>query len=437
MTHLTAVVTVLANTIDKRMTHLDLHARLPLGPLTLEAFTPLGDRVTPFQMAQIHTGVLELRRAFSSQLLTHLIVRQVNVTTLARADVASDEAKTRLENGGVLVSLPSVIDFEGQGSVGRPDATPIDDALKQAFAQAVSRISRLAIVADNDQYERFEDQYRALGQRLEAQASLFNLNAGHKNYNEFPVLNWCETHGPAMQAAAYGLEENALDTALDTAFIARLKIKPFENLLADELGRVETLLAWSNAHSERKRGEASRRDSTRRTLKKDGFDWQTAPGAIDPPRMHGSVRRNLVAETAMANLDPSAMVKAAVLFDLEPAYGFFLTRLYLLPILAAAGLAGRVGLRRQPGTIASPILAGGLVALAERSAAGGNDGSGQADGDASNDEIGTHQGLLDTLFERSGLSVTELGPLGREFLKTGQPMAIDPPTGPQQFFLDD
>ena len=433
MTHLTAVVTVLANTIDKRMTHLDLHARLPEGPLTLEAFTPLGDRVTPLQIAQIHTGVLELRRAFSSRLLTHLIVRQVNVTTLARDHVASDEAKTRLENGGVLVSLPSVIDFEGQGAVGRPDATPIDDAFKQAFAQAVSRISRLAAVADNDQYEIFERQYRALGQRLEAQSALFNLNAAHKNHNEFPVLNWCETRGPAMLAAAYGLEEKALDTALDTAFMARLKTNPFKTVLADELGRVETLLGWSDTHSERKRGEARRRDSTRRTLKKDGLDWQTAPGAIDPPRMHGSVRRNLVAETAMANLDPSAMVKAAVLFDLEPAYGVFLTRLYLLPILATAGLVGRVGLRRQPGIISSPILAGGLVALAERRAAGDNDG----DQDGSNDEIGAHQGLLDTLFERSGLSINELGALGGEFLKTGQPMAIEPPSGPKRFFLGD
>ncbi|MGV8855895.1 MAG: hypothetical protein ACOH2L_14760 [Devosia sp.] len=435
MADLTVVATLLSKDIDSKMSHIDLQTRLPNEPLTREAFTPLGNRVSQTQLDQIYVGVSELRRTFSSEVLTHFTLRRVNGDALARGDVMSEDAKARVESGGVLISLPTVVDFQGQGVVGRPDATAIDDAFKHALAQAVARIARLAVAADRDDFEIWETAYRLLGQRLQSRAALFNLNADHKQHHDLPALNWCETRGPTLLAAAYGLGETAMEQALDAAFKARLKHKSFGTVLADEMRLVETIVAWSGAHIERKVGEKGRRDSIRRVLKKQGFDWQTAPGSIEPPRMNSSVRLNLVAEKAMATLSTRAMVEVAILFDLEPAYSVFLTRLYLLPIFAAAGLAGRVGLRRQAGVISSPITAGGLLALAERLEADDN-GVTRPEDELDEDEIGTHQGLVARTLEQSGSSLTDLAARADAFLRTEQAVVIDPPGGPKRFFLE-
>jgi len=436
MAHLTAVVTVLAHDLAGGMTHAELNAQLPEGPLTLETFMPLGNRVTPHQIRQIQVGVGELRRAFSGHLLTHLILRRVSADTLARTDVASEEARTRLENGGILVSLPVNWNVAGEGMVGRPDARSIDEAFKHALAQAVTRIIRLAGVAEREDYENFDGKYKLLGERLQSQDALFNLNSDHTRHHDFPVLNWCETRGAPLLAAAYGMEENELEGALDAALRARIKQRRFDTVWREELSRIETLIAWHEAHVARKQGEASRRDTTRRLFKEHGLDWNTAPGAVAPPRMHTGVRRNIVAEKAMARLTSRAMVEAACLFDLEPAYSVFLTRLYLLPILASAGLAGRVGMRGQVAKITSPIAAGGLVALAENPPAG-NDRVGAASVAGAEDEIGTLQTLVYAMLERSGLAVADLAGLGRSFLRTNQPVAIYPPARPRRFFFDD
>lgn len=434
MARLTTVVTVLSNNLGDGVSAIEADGTLPAGPLTMEAFNPLLDRLSPFQVTQIQIGISELRRAFSSRLVTDFKLRRVSADTLARTDVMSETARERLESGGALISVPVGPDFKGQGLVGRPDATSIDEAFKNSLAQAVARIIRLGTVASDKDYDHFDKQYQVLGKLLQEQAALFNINADHTRHHEVPVLNWCETRGPKLLADAYGLDERELERELDRAFRVRLMKRPFETVLGDELDLVDALIAWSGAHVERKKGVASRRDTTRRLLREHDLDWETAPGAIDPPRMHAKVRRNIVAEAGMKALSTHAMLEAALLFDLEPAYSVFLTRLYALPILAIAGLAGRTALRGQDAEITSPISAGGLIALAEN-LQGANDIDALTIEDNAEDEIGTLQALVFETFRRADFSAIDLADQGHEFLDTEQPITITPPTRARIFFL--
>lgn len=62
-----------------------------------------------------------------------------------------------------------------------------------------------------------------------------------------------------------------------------------------------------------------------------------------PPRMRKSVRQQIITDRFLNQLTPQAMIEAAILFDLESVYDSFLARLYLLPVLSIAEIAGHLG----------------------------------------------------------------------------------------------
>jgi hypothetical protein len=426
---------VLANDIAPDRSHVDIHFTLPQGPIAIGAFEPLGDRVTPVQRGHIHVGVDALRRAFSSQILTHFVLRRVRADIVARTDIGSEADMLRLKEGGALVSLVAEPGLKGEGSVGRPVDKAIDETLKNAFGEAVARVLRVGAVSGSDEEDRlFDAKLDEVGERLETKASLFNLNADHLRYHAFPVRNWCETNGPDLLATAYGMEPNACETALDAVLRRRIRQRGYETVLAEEIDRIDTLLAWTSAYDERRSGLSRRRDTLRRTLNSADVDWEDAPGRVEPPRIYGKVRRAMVAEQAQGILSTRSMLESAFLFDLQAALDVFLTRLYLMPILAAAGFAGRLGLRRQPGAIASTILAGGLLALAENRQVAM---AGVPDVDDEEDDIFQFQELIRTVLARSDLNTDQLAVAAYGHFQTGQPVVVEPPAGQPSFFLFD
>lgn len=435
MSRLTAVVSVLADGIATDQSHVDMDIELPPSSVALETFVQLVRELTPLQCGQAYAGVDALRRAFSSQVITRFVLRRVNADILSRTDIGSDDAMLRLKAGGVLVSLVTEPGFEGEGVVGRPAAKSIDESLKTALGEAVARVLGVGSVTETpEEQEVFDTKLNELGERLEEFASLFNLNADHTRHHEYPVRNWCETQGPDLLAAAYGLDLDACEGALCAALKSRIKQRGFKSVLEEEIGRVDTLLAWVNAYFERRAGLSSRRDTIRRTFNKTDTDWESAPGVVSPPRMHNKVRRSIVAEKAMSVLTTRSMLESAVLFDLRPGHDVFLTRLYLLPILAAADFAGRVGLRRQPGEIADSIIAGGLLALAENQLVLA---SGEPDAEEETDDIAKFQALVRSILVRTGIDVNALAAMAYGHFQTGQPVRVDPPAGPPMFFTWD
>ena len=433
MPKLTAVASVLAN-LGPGKTHDDKPLALPPGPVSLETFARLDLGLTPIQCWQIYAGVDALRRAFSTQLLIHVVLRRLNADALARTNIGSDDAMARLMQGGALVSLVTEPGFKGTGEVGRPAARSVDEAFKSALGQAVARLLRVdAVTEDRTDHELYDAYSDHVGESLETCASLFNLNTDHEKHHEWPVLNWCESNGPELLAKAHGLELNQCERALDAVLRRRVRQQGFRTVLEEEVDHIETLLIWVSGYVERRSGLASRRDTIRRTLKKAKTDWEKADNKkVNPPRIQPKVRRSLVAEHAMGALATEAMVETATLFDLRAAHDVFLTRLYLLPILAAAGFAGQVGLRRQPGEIDDPILAGGLLALAEnRMVADGEQGEDEQD------DISQFQELVSSVLERGGGSVDELAVLAHGYFQSRQPVTVAPPAGPPVFFLED
>ncbi|WP_127143891.1 hypothetical protein [Pelagibacterium montanilacus] len=406
-------------------------AFLPRGPLSLETFQPFAAQLTERQLFEIFAGVSELRRAFSSELIAPMIVRRVDEATCARTDFGSEATRARLAAGGAVTSFAAQLDFRGRQAPGRPDAAPIDTAFKTAFAQAVARFDRLGAVIEPCDIETFKAERRALGSRLEDHGALFNLNADHAREDRFPVRGWCQTHGPRLLAEAYGLEERALEAALDRAFIARIRARGFAEVLAGELGLIDTLCLWHEAHKVRKKAEIGVRDSARRVIKKLTKDRQAPIWLPEPPRLYSSVRQRLVAEKALAELGPERMIAAASLFDLAPAFGVFLTRIYLLPLLESAALAGSMALRGRPGTIASLVVAGGLVGLGERART-----NAEQDPVFQSEVEGLQTGI-EALFARASLSVAQLAGHGRAVLETGVPVTIPAREGAPRFFLND
>src|SRR5215217_2955903 len=133
MARLTAVATVLASDDERERSMVELNIALPAGPRTSAFLRPLlGNRVTPTQLDQIEAGTSALRRAFSSQVLTHFVLRRIKADMLSRTDVGSDEAWARIHAGGALISLGTDPGFKCLQQTGRPFATSIDDAFKRA-----------------------------------------------------------------------------------------------------------------------------------------------------------------------------------------------------------------------------------------------------------------------------------------------------------------
>lgn len=434
MTDLTVVASLLATDLDPGMTSVELETRLPEIPITRESFMPIAHRFTPDQIEQVHSGVAQLQRVFSRRLVTHLTIRRISRLTLNQQYVMSDTARARIENGAVDIALATPSGFQGSGIVGRPQTSDDDDALKGAFAQSIARLQRLGGVSDRDQYPIYEDHYARVGDKLQAYEGLFNLSKDHKQHHHRPVLNWCKEHASARIATAYGVDEITVERSLDAAYRARLGRHGFDTALAYELALFDTICLWVETRDQKRAGQASRRDTIRRMLAEQEKDWQSAPGDIAPPTVSTKVRRNLVAQDVIAVLTPQAMLAAAVYFDLEPAYHQFWSRLYLLPLLEVARLAGQVGLRRQYAEITSPITAGGLIALAEhrntmpRPAVKGPD---------DDDEIGEHLDWLTNVIEWSGMSIGALSDAAHDFLRTSQPVQIVPPQAARHFFVFD
>ncbi|ODT72419.1 MAG: hypothetical protein ABS75_04780 [Pelagibacterium sp. SCN 63-23] len=410
---------------------------LPIGELTRENMGSLARDITPTQLHQVMEGVTDLRRAFSAQLIREITLARIRPDYLARYYVASDDAIARLNTGGVLISVPTLVNYAGGGALGRPDATPIDDTFKVALAQAVARFDRLGSLAEGDQIRFYEVERVKIGQKLQAQASLFNLNAGHFKFSKNPVQHWCESKGPDLLAAAYELSLTQLETALDMAFAARLRTRSFEALLNEEIAMAETILVWVSAYRAYKEGEASRRDSIRRVLKKQSHDWESGPGAVEPPPARSGVRQQLVAHRSLGQVSSRNMIKAAILYDLEPAYGVLLTRLYLVPILCAAGLVGKLGLRRQNSVVAAPIAAGGLIAFVQERDFANAELTGLAGEKEAEDEIEALQAIVERAAINTGVSISLLARAGLTHLRTGEPVSVYTPGKEHQFFLDD
>src|SRR5690606_22124465 len=141
-----------------------------------------------------------------------------------------------------------------------------------------------------------------------------------------------------------------------------------------------------------------------------GEDWAEIADVIAPARINAPVRQLMVAERLLSDFSVSSMLRSAILYDLVPLYDAALTRLFLLPLLGVARLAGDLLLRRVPSKIDSPFTAGGLVALAQAPSPYDE-----------NDVIGHGQALLKHLLLEAGEDIDALAKAASRYFDDGQP----------------
>lgn len=398
----------------------------------------IGDLVGQREFDQIFAGLVALRTSSSNELTEYLLIRTVDRNKLTATNVYSAEALERLDQGGALVSRFADIARNVQEGGGRPVLSSAQRSLRGAMAMVVARLDVLGGRGEANQADYWSTRERVGTLIDQFESSLFNMNDSHRQGSSSPAMGWCETEGPGLLAAAYGLDWEALERQLAASFDRRIKRLGFSAAVRYEEELLGDLCQWTNAHHVRREGERSRADTVKRGQKTRAGSWVDQPqhGQAAPPRMHKSVRNNLVAQGRLDLLSESRMVELSLLFGLEPAHDVFLTRHYLLPVLAVAALVGTLVLRRQDALVASPLAAGGLIAL---NASFSWDDSPRHDPPRLDADIRSMQEKLAERLSEAGHPPALLSAIGRRYLLSRvprQPRPVAAKEGVPVFFVE-
>jgi hypothetical protein len=322
------------------------------------------------QFAQLLLGLIALRTAWSSAATESLVLRLVDRNELGRTELSSDEALEELGNGGLTLAMLTNLDLSTRSGAGRAVLSPIQVSFRDALAMSVARIDVIGRLGhDNDgDTKMYEAARKSVASALRPLSGyIFNLNKSHDGDAAVLARARCEREGPALLAQAFGKNEQELDTLISAAMAKKVHSVGFQKVLEQELGYTLALATWAQAYRVRREGERSRIDTIRRASARHGSVGQDLHDIEygQAPRIHTSVRQNLMAQGHLDRLSPLQMVHLSLLFGLEPAHEVFLSRQYLLPILAAGAFVGRIAMRRQNTLIADPVTACGLTALIE------------------------------------------------------------------------
>ncbi|OAM77887.1 hypothetical protein [Devosia elaeis] len=311
------------------------------------------------QAQDVEDRVMTCLAMGSSLLVKRVALKFIRPSELSTTHLTTSAARVDFAQNRPIVSVQYRPRLGKSGRSGRPDRTSAKGQLIGAIAMTVARLDMAWSMAP-EQFE--QDAFLAIERRLEGVlgtvASLFNINASHYRASATPIADYCRNQGPALLAAHYRREISDLNRL----YAAEVGRRGLEWAMGDEWRMLQGLVHLSSALETQRTGETSRTDSLSRFARRNGTTIEKLEGT--PPRMHKSVRDNLVLESWRNIVNPSLLLKASMRFGLE-AVEIFPSRQYLLPLLRAAAAAGQLALRKQTVTIDTLLLAGGITALFE------------------------------------------------------------------------
>lgn len=336
----------------------DVILNVPDDLLQTQRMPALRRYVPELQAQDIEEGIMTCLATGSSLLVKTVALKFVDLADLATVHLPTSAALQRFTDGWPIISIYYKPGLAKASRAGRPDRSNTRQQLVQAIAMTVTRLD----LAWSTQEGRAEQEAIVAANRdmeglLGSVASLFNINTSHYRTSNAPVADYCRTHGPGLLAAHYGLST----PELRELYFNEVARRGPAWVLEDEQEMLAGLIQLASALETQRSGETSRSDSLSRHARRNA---STSEAGGAPPRMHKSVRENLVLEKWRQVVNPTFLLKASLRFGLEVAE-IFPSRQFLLPLLRAAAATGKLALRKQDVGIDNLLLAGGIVALFE------------------------------------------------------------------------
>ena len=336
----------------------DVILNVPDDLLQTRCMPALRRYVPELQAQDIEEGVMTCLATGSSLLVKTVALKFVDAADLATVHLPTSAALQRLAEGRPIISIYYEPGLTKASRAGRPDRSNTRQQLVEAIAMTVTRLD---LIWNAQEARTEQDALMAANRDMEALlgsvASLFNINTSHYRTSNAPVADYCRTHGPGLLATHYGLSTQELREL----YFNEVARRGLAWVLKDEQEMLAGLIQLAGALETQRSGKTSRSDSLSRYARRNA---STSEAGGAPPRMHKSVRENLVLEKWRQVVNPTFLLKASLRFGIEVAE-IFPSRQFLLPLLRAAAATGKLALRKQDVDIHNLLLAGGIFALFE------------------------------------------------------------------------